>query len=85
MKDTEDQNVGNMALLLAVLAYTDPGFARLIPYFPLTQELWERCLWVCILEENMEQYKQLWSSYPQFVDSMMREFEETAATEHRLT
>ena len=49
------------------------------PNISLTQEMWERCLYICILSGYPQQYNKLWSDYPQFVETMMREVEKVAA------
>ena len=46
----------------------------------LTQENWERCLFLCTLSGNIQLYRKLWNEYPEFVENMMREFEEKAAS-----
>ncbi len=48
------------------------------PNVLMTQELWEHCLSVCIMDDNVEQYNKLWNEYPEYAASMMREFEEIA-------
>jgi hypothetical protein len=48
------------------------------PNVLMTQELWEHCLSVCIMDDNVEQYNKLWNEYPEYAESMMREFEEVA-------
>lgn len=48
------------------------------PNVPMTQELWEHCLSVCIQDSDMEQYNKLWNEYPEFAANMMHEFDTVA-------
>lgn len=49
------------------------------PNITLTQEMWERSLYICILSGCPQQYNKLWNDYPQFAETMIREFEKAAA------
>ena len=44
----------------------------------MTQEIWERCLYICIMTGDSQQYKQLWNDHPDFAEKMMQEFNDTA-------
>ena len=48
--------------------------------FPLSQKDWERGLYLCTLAGNTQLYRKLWNKHPEFVENMMREFEEKAAS-----
>ena len=48
-------------------------------YRDLTQEQWEQRLYVCIQDGDVQQFCRLWESYPELVENMMRDFEETVA------
>ena len=72
-KGHSKEELQNAAFLLAVLAHTDKNFENLGTYFPMTQELWERCLWVCTQEGNIEQYNELWNKYPVFAENFMQQ------------
>ena len=46
----------------------------------MTQEIWERCLYICTLARDTQLYKQLWNKYPELAKNMMRDFEEAVAS-----
>ena len=46
----------------------------------ISKENWKRCLYLCTLAGNTQLYGKLWNEYPEFVENMMREFEEKAAS-----
>lgn len=75
-KQYEGDDVG---LLAAILAYTDDEFAHLKADHPMTQELWEYLLMICIRDSKKEKYNELWTSYPELADHMMSEFDRIAA------
>lgn len=43
----------------------------------MTQQMWEQCLWACIIEGDVEQYNRIWNEHLDFADNMMLEFQET--------
>lgn len=51
--------------------------------FFMSQKDWERCLYLCTLAGNAQLYRKLWNEHPEFLEHMMREFEEKAASVDR--
>ena len=43
---------------------------------PMTQEIWEHCLSVCVQDGTVEQFNKLWDEYPEFAERMMQEFDD---------
>lgn len=48
--------------------------------FSMLQKDWGRCVYLCTLAGNTQLFRKLWNEYPEFVENMMREFEEKAAS-----
>lgn len=70
-EESTKEEMQNIQWLFASLAYTDAQFEQLASKFPMTRELYEHCLRICVQDGNMEQYNKLRNSYPEFADDLL--------------